>query len=957
MEQKKEYYAFISYKREDKKEAKWLQHALEYYRLPNQLRQHDSKLPEYVRPIFRDMTDLEVGELSAQIHSALEQSHYLIVVCSPRTAASKWVNDEIEYFISLGKQDKIIPYIIEGIPHASNPEEECYPPALLRLSKDKELLGANINEVGKDSATIRIVSRMFNIRFDTLYQRYQREQKRRRWQITIAIILAFLFLSGITGWIWHQNLLIKDRENKMVINQARAVAEKANQLTDNGDLTSAMMICMEIMPDKIVNSNRPLVPELLSAFYCAFYKYLLEDKRSICHIPTIDFHNNDHIDFGIVPGNQYVWSCSDSNANINLFDIQSGKLIHSQLMGCCYNDNQFSSDGKYYVSIDENESRIILQDVSSGNIINKSKNLGDSRLWNLRFNSTNTEVFVEQSGVGIRCLTIPSLDETYLISDMPGYWYVNERLNLFADFDSYNVWVGCKDTGNVIYTINDNINTCCFSDSLFAVSFSGNSWVHIYDFQTGNNIKQYKCSTDIDYMRFSRDMRYLAIINREEYKLEVYDLKYNLQKSIILPFDMWDYSIDCSQDNLVFFSDTDNNAYKYIFTTNKLAHCDYFEVLPDMSYRTIRDGIQPTIKVFRQKPRCQIKITKTSNYPYLNEGEGYYMIANDESKEHFDRVCEISDSISLFVPSDSSSLVLYNINKKCKNILRKNVQNNYNIPVNILNKECFAVFTKDSLLFFDKLSLNIQRGTKIQTSETRPNDIYAYKSSPNGEYFVRPENNDYCIYNTRGEVITTIDGEMYDNIDFSPSGRYLTCRKQSSNNSKLCILCTQTGQLVYEFEEPISSIHVSFDEKEKIFAFLYGRDCVAVIDIEQKRLINTFKPHIKGLDDIVLSPSGKYLLTTCHYEGSTKLWDVETGSYLFNFDFDNIYSVGFSEDNSTLILSNCQGDIEKFEEYAHSEIITKYIPFYSLEESILKVKEILRDRRVNSDERKIYYLE
>ena len=58
MGQNKEYYAFISYKREDKKEAKWLQHALEYYRLPNQLRQHDSKLPEYVRPIFREMYQL-----------------------------------------------------------------------------------------------------------------------------------------------------------------------------------------------------------------------------------------------------------------------------------------------------------------------------------------------------------------------------------------------------------------------------------------------------------------------------------------------------------------------------------------------------------------------------------------------------------------------------------------------------------------------------------------------------------------------------------------------------------------------------------------------------------------------------------------------------------------------------------------------------------------------------------
>jgi hypothetical protein len=86
MEQQKEYYAFISYKRESEKWAKRLQHALEYYRLPNHLRQENPELPEFVRPVFRDMTDLEVGELSAQIHAGLEQSHFLIVVCSPRAA-------------------------------------------------------------------------------------------------------------------------------------------------------------------------------------------------------------------------------------------------------------------------------------------------------------------------------------------------------------------------------------------------------------------------------------------------------------------------------------------------------------------------------------------------------------------------------------------------------------------------------------------------------------------------------------------------------------------------------------------------------------------------------------------------------------------------------------------------------------------------------------------------------
>lgn len=64
MEQQKEYYAFISYKREDKKEAKRLQYALEYYRLPNHLRRENPELPEYVRPVFRDIQTKTVENYS-----------------------------------------------------------------------------------------------------------------------------------------------------------------------------------------------------------------------------------------------------------------------------------------------------------------------------------------------------------------------------------------------------------------------------------------------------------------------------------------------------------------------------------------------------------------------------------------------------------------------------------------------------------------------------------------------------------------------------------------------------------------------------------------------------------------------------------------------------------------------------------------------------------------------------
>ena len=104
MEQnQKHYYAFISYSHADKKEARDLQRWLEYYKLPTNLRKENPELPKYVRPVFRDTTDLEIGKLSPQIRNALDQSNYLIAVCSPNAAKSQWVNDEIEYFRSIGR--------------------------------------------------------------------------------------------------------------------------------------------------------------------------------------------------------------------------------------------------------------------------------------------------------------------------------------------------------------------------------------------------------------------------------------------------------------------------------------------------------------------------------------------------------------------------------------------------------------------------------------------------------------------------------------------------------------------------------------------------------------------------------------------------------------------------------------------------------------------------------------
>ena len=179
MNTQKDYFAFISYKHEDEKWAKWLQNELEDYHLPTKIAKANPNLPKEIRPIFRDTTELKSGKLKQQIEEALNTSKFLIVICSPRAAQSVWVNREIETFIQKKGVERIIPFIVEGTAFAKNQEEECFPPVLRNLSEEQEILGANVQEVGRESAMIKAIAQMLGVNFSSLWNRYERAKKRK----------------------------------------------------------------------------------------------------------------------------------------------------------------------------------------------------------------------------------------------------------------------------------------------------------------------------------------------------------------------------------------------------------------------------------------------------------------------------------------------------------------------------------------------------------------------------------------------------------------------------------------------------------------------------------------------------------------------------------------------------------------------------------------------------------
>lgn len=232
-----QYYAFISYKREDEKWAKWLQKNLESYGFPVRLRKDNPTLPKKIYPIFRDQSELSGGNLKEEIEKGLANSKYLIIICSPRSAQSPWVSKEVQYFIDNGRENHIIPFIIGGTPNSTVPENECFPEGLRLLTGEKEILGININEMGREAAAIKVIARMFNLRFDSLWQRYKRAKRIKIFSYSLLVAILLILAIVIAIILWTKNHTIAEQNNQLtsLVKNLKEENRTISQMRDEKD--------------------------------------------------------------------------------------------------------------------------------------------------------------------------------------------------------------------------------------------------------------------------------------------------------------------------------------------------------------------------------------------------------------------------------------------------------------------------------------------------------------------------------------------------------------------------------------------------------------------------------------------------------------------------------------------------------------------------------------------------
>ena len=228
------YYAFLSYSHKDKELADWLHRELEKFRVPQSLAGKltaNGVVPRRLTPIFRDQHDLSAADdLAVEIQAALAASQFLVVLCSPIAAKSRWMNLEIESFKRTRPEGCVLAAVAAGEPFASDikgrEQEECFPTALRfkydrrghRTERHADPLAADFREGGEGMrlAFLKLVAGMLGVGLDELVQRETTRKHRH---------LAYLAAASLAGMAVTSTLAVTAIQSRDAAREQRREAE------------------------------------------------------------------------------------------------------------------------------------------------------------------------------------------------------------------------------------------------------------------------------------------------------------------------------------------------------------------------------------------------------------------------------------------------------------------------------------------------------------------------------------------------------------------------------------------------------------------------------------------------------------------------------------------------------------------------------------------------------------
>ena len=231
----KKYIAFISYRHAelDSAVAKTLHTLIEQYRIPRGLQKDGNKR---LGIVFRDQEELNASSnLTEEIQHALDNTEYLIVICSKSAIQSPWVMREIEYFLRHHDHAHVLTVLASGEP------DEVFPAQLTQSPDGPDAPPIEPLAVDVRADTVassckklrweipRLIAALLQCPYDALVMR---EQKRKTRRITSIAAIVMAVLLGFTSMV-----LMKNKEIAQVNTQLETKNTELDQA--NTDLNQA----------------------------------------------------------------------------------------------------------------------------------------------------------------------------------------------------------------------------------------------------------------------------------------------------------------------------------------------------------------------------------------------------------------------------------------------------------------------------------------------------------------------------------------------------------------------------------------------------------------------------------------------------------------------------------------------------------------------------------------------
>lgn len=612
------YDAFISYRHSalDKYVATNLHRLLETYTIPKNIVEKYNLDSNKIKRVFRDQEELPISSnLEEHIVKALEQSRFLIVICSPRLKESIWCRKEIETFIKFHGRKNILCVLIEGEPADSFPEELLEYKEVVdgkEIIKNVEPLAADVRDINKKQVykkikeeVIRIVAAMFNLYYDDLKQREQLRKMKKVIRISIISTIVFLLFA-----IYSLIMIFKinSQQEKLLINQALNLSNESIESFNKDNKKYSILKAKEAL----TNSLGIKMPYTSQAHYALVKSLDVYDIGK--SYKALDQFNTNGIVKSIKTNNDYMLSYDESGV-LTLWDLKTRSIIKT------YNDIMYDENGYSFLNDDKfvyiSNTGIKINDLN-GNLI-KLLDIKSSINKPLSFKIYNDKIFVKYY----------SSVELY-------------DLNSYEVLYSYN----CDKKYNILSEYNLDDNFIVFSSSEL---MSSNILLHIYNIKS-KNLETITLDSNIIKQIDIYDNKLLILTNSYTENLSSNIIYYDLLKNQVI------HNISILNTQANFFR-TNNNLV--IISTYSSAYVyDYVKG----SFIDIISFGNPSINIYKASENYFISIQENGEVHFINFDtldDIVYLDLFDLKMDKYS-IFQNSNIGFLAVPYNDNRIILYN---------------------------------------------------------------------------------------------------------------------------------------------------------------------------------------------------------------------------------------------------------------------------------------------------------